>query len=116
MTRPKQANLRRLRALMQKFELKADDVARRLGVTTRRVYGWLSVGQTTPIPTTKLRLLELLSREDELVPRPLLSRTPAPRPLLSRTPAPRPQFSLNPAPTKKRIRKTKKKPRSGKLR
>ncbi len=93
MKRPNQVNLRRLRALMQKCELKADDVARRLGVTTRRVYGWLSVGQTTPIPTTKLRLLELLSREDE--------------------PAGVPQFSLNPAPTKKRIRKTKKKPKNG---
>ncbi len=93
---PHQLNLKRLRALMQKFELKADDVARRLGVTTRRVYGWLSVGQTTPIPTTKLQLLELLSLKDALVPRP--------------------QLSMTPAPTKKRIRKTKKKPRSGKLR
>ncbi len=60
MKRPKQANLKRLRALMQKYELKGDDVARRLGVTTRRVYGWLSVGQTTPIPATKLEFLELL--------------------------------------------------------
>ncbi len=94
MKRPSQVNLRRLRALMQKCALTADDVARRLGVTTRRVYGWLSVGQTTPIPTTKLRLLELLSREDE--------------------PAAVPQLSGTPGPTKKRIRKTKKKPRSGK--
>ncbi len=96
MKRPNQVNLRRLRALMEKCELKADDVARRLGVTTRRVYGWLSVGQTTPIPTTKLRLLELLSREDEPGPVPLLSMTPGP--------------------TKKRIRKSKKKPRSRKSR
>ncbi len=94
MKRPSQVNLRRLRALMQKCELKADDVARRLGVTTRRVYGWLSVGQTTPIPTTKLQLLELLSRKDE--------------------PVPQIMFSLTRAPTKKRMRRTKKKPRSGK--
>ncbi len=45
---------------MTKYDLKGDDVARRLSVTTRRVYGWLSVGQTTPIPTTKLQFLELL--------------------------------------------------------
>ncbi len=50
---------------MQKYDLKGDDVARRLGVVTRRVYGWLSVGQTTPIPTTKLQLLELLLRSQE---------------------------------------------------
>ncbi len=65
MTRPKQANLKRLRALMKKYDLKGDDVAQRLGVTTRRVYGWLSVGQTTPIPTTKLQLLELLLRSED---------------------------------------------------
>ena len=62
MKRSSQANLTRLRALMKKYDLKGDDVAQRLGVTTRRVYGWLSVGQTTPIPTTKLQLLELLLR------------------------------------------------------
>ncbi len=60
MKRSSQANLKRLRAVMTKYDLKGDDVARRLGVTTRRVYGWLSVGQTTPIPTTKLQFLELL--------------------------------------------------------
>ncbi len=60
MKRSGQANLKRLRALMTKYDLKGDDVARRLGVTTRRVYGWLSVGQTTPIPTTKLQFLDLL--------------------------------------------------------
>ncbi len=59
MKRSSQANLKRLRALMTKYDLRGDDVARRLGVTTRRVYGWLSVGQTTPIPTTKLEFLEL---------------------------------------------------------
>ncbi len=96
MKRPNQVNLSRLRALMQKCALTADDVARRLDVTTRRVYGWLSVGQITPIPTTKLRLLELLSREDEPVAVPLLSMTPGP--------------------TNNRIRKTKKKPRRGKSR
>ena len=60
MKRSSQANLKRLRALMTKYDLRGDDVARRLGVTTRRVYGWLSVGQTTPIPATKLEFLELL--------------------------------------------------------
>ncbi len=65
MKRSSQANLKRLRALMKKYDLKGDDVAQRLGVTTRRVYGWLSVGQTTPIPTTKLLLLELLRRSED---------------------------------------------------
>ena len=64
MKRSSQANLKRLRALMQKYNLKGDDVARRLGVTTRRVYGWLSVGQTgyraagvshDPYPTEQLQ-------------------------------------------------------------
>ncbi len=68
MARPKQANLKRLRALMEKYDLKGDDVAQRLGVTTRRVYGWLSVGQTTPIPTTKLQLLELLLHREDMEP------------------------------------------------
>ncbi len=65
MKRSSQANLKRLRALMKKYDLKGDDVAQRLGVTTRRVYGWLSVGQTTPIPTTKLQFLELLLRSED---------------------------------------------------
>ncbi len=65
MKRSSQANLKRLRALIKKYDLKGDDVAQRLGVTTRRVYGWLSVGQTTPIPTTKLQLLELLLRSED---------------------------------------------------
>ncbi len=97
MTRPKQANLRALRSLMEKYGLKGDDVARRLGVTTRRVYGWLSVGQTTPIPTTKLQLLELLLRSQESgrVSRAMLSLTPLPK--------------------KKRAKRTKKKPKKGKL-
>ena len=82
---------------MQKYNLKGDDVARRLGVTTRRVYGWLSVGQTTPIPTTKLQLLELLLRSQE-------SR-----------PVGRALFSLIPPPKKKRAKRTKKKPKSGRL-
>ena len=95
MRRPRQPNLKRLRALMQKYELKGDDVAKRLGVTTRRVYGWLSVGQTTPIPTTKLQLLELLlrSQASQLVP----------------------LHSVAPPPKKKRAKRTKKKPKKGKL-
>ena len=95
MTRPKQANLKCLRALMEKYDLKGDDVARRLGVTTRRVYGWLSVGQTTPIPTTKLQLLELLlrSQANQLVA----------------------LHSVAPSTKKKRAKRTKKKPKKGKL-
>ncbi len=95
MKRPKQANLKRLRALMKKYDLKGDDVAQRLGVTTRRVYGWLSVGQTTPIPTTKLQLLELLLRSEVSPPifRIAQSRTPPPK--------------------KKRVRRTKQRPRGG---
>jgi hypothetical protein len=60
---------------MEKYDLKGEDVARMLGVTTRRVYGWLSVGQTTPIPTTKLQLLELLLGFQETRParRPAIS-------------------------------------------
>ncbi len=96
MTRPKQANLKRLRALIQKYDLKGDDVARRLGVTTRRVYGWLSVGQTTPIPTTKLQLLDLLLRSQESERVGGLA------------------FRLVPTPKKKRAKRTKKKPKSGK--
>ncbi len=95
MKRPSQGNLRRLRALIEKYDLKGEDVARRLGVTTRRVYGWLSVGQTTPIPTTKLQFLDLL----------LLSEA-SPQMLQVR-------HIMEPL-KKKRVRKTKKKPRSGK--
>ncbi len=97
MKRPKQANLKRLRALMKKYDLKGDDVAQRLGVTTRRVYGWLSVGQITPIPTTKLQLLELLLRSQESGRVGRLA------------------FSLTPPPKKKRAKRTKKKPKKGKL-
>ncbi len=95
MKRPSQGNLRRLRALMEKYDLKGEDVARRLGVTTQRVYGWLSVGQTTPIPTTKLQFLELL----------VLSEA-SPQMLQVR-------HMMEPL-KKTRIRKTKKKPRSSK--
>ncbi len=95
MKRPSQGNLRRLRALIEKYDLKGDDVARRLGVTTRRVYGWLSVGQTTPIPTTKLQFLELL----------LLSEA-SPQMLQVR-------HMMEPL-KKKRVRRTKKKRRVGK--
>ncbi len=95
MKRSSQGNLRRLRALMTKYDLKSDDVARRLGVTTRRVYGWLSVGQTTPIPTTKLQFLELL----------LLSEA-SPQMLQVR-------HMMEPL-KKKRVRRTKKKRRVGK--
>ncbi len=82
--------------MVQKYNLKGDDVARRLGVTTRRVYGWLSAGQTTPIPDTKLQLLELLlrSQESERVGRPELSLTLPPK--------------------KKRVKRMKNKPKSGK--
>jgi transcriptional regulator with XRE-family HTH domain len=68
MKRPSQGNLRRLRALIERYNLKGEDIARRLGVSTRRVYGWLSVGQTNPIPTAKLQLLELLLQREELEP------------------------------------------------
>ncbi len=81
---------------MQKYDLKGDDVAQRLGVTTRRVYGWLSVGQTTPIPTTKLQLLELLLRSQES------GRVG------------RPELSLTLPPKKKRVKRMKNKPKSGK--
>ncbi len=95
MKRPSQGNLRRLRALIEKYDLKGEDVARRLGVTTRRVYGWLSVGQTTPIPTTKLEFLELR--------------------LLSEASPEMFQVRHMMAPLKKkRVRKTKKNLRSGK--
>ncbi len=96
MKRSSQANLKRLRAVMTKYDLKGDDVARRLGVTTRRVYGWLSVGQTTPIPTTKLQLLELLLGREDM--------QPACEIRAHRTPLPK----------KKRVRKTKKGRRVGK--
>ncbi len=80
---------------MQKYDLKGDDVACRLGVVTRRVYGWLSVGQTTPIPTTKLQLLELLLRSED-----------SPR-IVGLAMSARPS-------KKKRVRRMKKKPKSGK--
>ena len=96
MKRSSQANLKRLRAVMTKYDLKGDDVARRLGVTTRRVYGWLSVGQTTPIPTTKLQLLKLLLRSQERGRVGGLA------------------FRLVPTPKKKGVRGRKKKPKSGK--
>ena len=55
--------LRKLRALMNRYDLSGKDVAQILKVSEARVYGWLSKGQTAPIPETKLRLLELeLSR------------------------------------------------------
>ncbi len=95
MKRSSQANLKRLRAVMTKYDLKGDDVARRLGVTTPRVYGWLSVGQTTPIPATKLEFLELL----------LLSEA---RPQMLQV-----RHMMEPL-KKKRVRRTKKKPRGGK--
>ena len=82
---------------MQKYDLKGDDVAQRLGVTTRRVYGWLSVGQTAPIPTTKLQLLGLLLRSQENGRVGGLA------------------FRLVPTRKKKRVRRTKKKPKKGKL-
>ncbi len=94
MKRSSQANLKRLRALMKKYDLKGDDVAQRLGVTTRRVYGWLSVGQTTPIPTTKLQLLELLLRSED-----------SPR-IVGLAMSARPS-------KKKRVRRTKQRPRGG---
>lgn len=75
---------------MDKYDLKGEDVARRLGVTTRRVYGWLSVGQTTPIPTAKLQLLELLLHREEMEPAWVIHRYGTP------------------PPKKKRARKTKK--------
>ncbi len=55
----RRGNLRKLRALMERYDVLARDVAKMLGVSENRVYGWLSKGQTTPIPDTKLRLLEL---------------------------------------------------------
>jgi hypothetical protein len=76
--------------LIEKYDLKGEDVARRLGVSTRRVYGWLSVGQTTPIPTAKLQLLELLLHREDMQP------------------AWQARF-LGLPPKKKRVRRTKKK-------
>ena len=55
----RRGKLRKLRALMDRYDVLARDVAKILGVSEIRVYGWLSRGQTTPIPDTKLRLLEL---------------------------------------------------------
>ncbi len=95
MKRPSQGNLRRLRALIEKYDLKGEDVARRLGVSTRRVYGWLSVGQTTPIPTANLQLLELLLHREDMQP------------------AWQARF-LGLPPKKKRVRRTKKRRRAGK--
>jgi hypothetical protein len=81
---------------MEKYDLKGEDVARRLGVSTRRVYGWLSVGQTTPIPTAKLQLLELVLHREEMEPAWEIS------------------FHREPPLKKKRAKRTKKKRRVGK--
>ncbi len=51
-------NLKRLRAVMAQYGVSAQDVAKILDVSTGRVYGWLTAAQVTPIPNTKLRLLE----------------------------------------------------------
>lgn len=51
--------LKRLRRLMASNDIRAKHVATITGVTVRRVYGWLSIGQTTPIPFAKLKLLEI---------------------------------------------------------
>jgi hypothetical protein len=77
--------------LIEKYDLKGEDIARRLGVSTRRVYGWLSVGQTTPIPTAKLQLLELLLHREDLEP------------------AWGARFHREPPPKKKRVRRAKRK-------
>ncbi len=51
-------NLKRLRAVMEQYGVLTKDVAKILDVSTGRVYGWLTEAQVTPIPSTKLRLLE----------------------------------------------------------
>ena len=51
-------NLKRLRAVMEQYGVSTQDVAKILDVSTGRVYGWLTEAQVTPIPNTKLRLLE----------------------------------------------------------
>lgn len=51
-------NLKRLRAVMEQYGVSTQEVAKILDVSTGRVYGWLTEAQVTPIPTTKLRLLE----------------------------------------------------------
>ncbi len=51
-------NLKRLRAVMEQYGVSAQGVAKILDVSTGRVYGWLTEAQVTPIPNTKLRLLE----------------------------------------------------------
>ncbi len=51
-------NLKRLRAVMEQTGVSAQEVAKILDVSTGRVYGWLTEAQVTPIPSTKLRLLE----------------------------------------------------------
>ena len=56
-------NIKKLKALMNKYELQAEDVAKTLDVKLQTVQAWLSVGQTAPIPDTKLRLLELLLKD-----------------------------------------------------
>ncbi len=48
----RRGNLRKLRALMERYGVLARDVAKMLGVSVNRVYGWLSSGQTAPIPDT----------------------------------------------------------------
>ncbi len=50
--------LKQLRAVMEQYGVSAQDVAKILDVSTGRVYGWLTEAQVTPIPSTKLRLLE----------------------------------------------------------
>ncbi len=58
--------LRKLRAIMKRYDVSAKEVAKILKVSQLRVYGWLSKGQTAPIPETKLRLLELeLSKREK---------------------------------------------------
>ena len=44
---------------MKRYDVSAKEVAKILKVSQLRVGGWLSKGQTAPIPETKLRLLEL---------------------------------------------------------
>ncbi len=51
-------NLKQLRAVMEQYGVSTKDVAKILDVSTGRVYGWLTEAQVTPIPSTKLRLLE----------------------------------------------------------
>ena len=59
MKRKSKTKLRKLRALMKRYDVSGKEVGKILKVSEARVYGWLSKGQTSPIPETKLRLLEL---------------------------------------------------------